>query len=194
VSNAVDPTSSSRSLYLEQNKTIHRARIMIGMDIGACREIAKQIGGEPSIRGLSIRQRWELIEELKLKGARIRNPSLVGCGVSSAELNARAEKPLSFDQVYPAHLEFWNSKFPRRRPGFASNKQLAWIQTMWEIDFTQGKGDMGGLRKFIARQTQSLPDGPVSDLAFLRNSQVQVVITPLKNKARVRMLKRRNAD
>jgi hypothetical protein len=79
-------------------------------------------------------------------------------------------------------LAYWDKRFPKNKPGYASNKQLAWIQAMWDLDFNDGRaGDKSqGLRGFIFRQTMSIKNGPVSDLAFLRNSHVDAVLTPLK--------------
>ncbi len=90
------------------------------------------------------------------------------------------------DEVYPNRLAYWNKRFPNDRPGYATNRQLAWIQSLWELDFNDGRAGKGGLRGFIYRQTQNLKNGPVSDLAFLRDEHVMAVITPLKEKARQR--------
>lgn len=187
--------------YQKQNRVIHKARILLGMELEQCRELAREICGSPSISALSIRQRWELIEVLKSKGARVYNPSLAESGLSYQELNASQDrqegqksKPIIAPELmYPAYLAQWEKRFPRVRPGFASNSQLAWIQTLWELDFTNRKGTAAGLRRFIYRQTQSLPGGPVSDLAFLRDCHVEAVISPLKLKAKSRERSRRLA-
>ena len=88
---------------------------------------------------------------------------------------------------YGQRLAFWKKRFPRTRPGFASNKQLAWIEALWELDFQDDRYEKNGLRGFIRRQTMNLPHGPVSDLAFLREHHVEAVITPLKGRAAVNM-------
>jgi hypothetical protein len=133
------------------------------------RELAREISGKPSISSLSLEERSVLIEILKERGAKIRNP----------DLEDRRER------VYFEHLDYWNERFPRPRPGFASNSQLAWIQTLWELDFDDGRtAPKRGLRGFIFRQTRNLEDGPVGDLAFVRESHVQSILSPLKEKAR----------
>jgi hypothetical protein len=172
-----------QGIYRQQNKVIHKARSMIGMDLNKCRQVSKTISGEASISMLTIGQRWELIEVLKSLGARVFNPQIEGhqCGAES-----HPEKAMSPEELYPSYLMQWNRRFPKMRRGFASNKQLAWIQVLWELDFTDGKGGMKGLRKFIYRQTMNLSKGPISDLAFLRESHVEAVITPLKEKAIMR--------
>jgi hypothetical protein len=141
------------------------------MDLDDCRELARQISGKASISSLSLKQRWELIEMLKVKGASIYNPTM-----AKDLAEERQERP---EDVYPARLVQWNKKFPTDRPGYATNEQLAWIQSLWELDFTAGRGSRNSLGKFIYRQTQSLAEGPVSDLAFLRSHHVGAVITPL---------------
>lgn len=90
------------------------------------------------------------------------------------------------EDIYLVRLAYWNKRFPNRKPGFASNEQLAWIQALWELDFNDGRSGNSntGLRGFIYRQTMSLQQGPVSDLAFLRAHHVQAVMAPLKVKAR----------
>ena len=182
--------------YQRQNRVIHKARALLGMELDDCRELARQTCGNASLSRLSIRQRWELIEVLKSKGARVYNPSLSESGLSYDELNASRgdgqqpppSKPVvSPELMYPTYLAQWERRFPRNRPGFASNAQLAWIQALWELDFTNRKGTTAGLRKFIYRQTQNLSGGPVSDLAFLRGCHVDAVITPLKAKADQRL-------
>lgn len=183
-----------RSLYLCQNKAIHKARSQLCMELDDCRELAKQISGKASISSLTLRQRWELIEMLKAKGARVYNPPLAKAPVSSQGSHQAAsslpdgcsvrvqENP---EDVYPECLTYWNNRFPNRRKGFASNEQLAWIQTLWELDFNDGRRGRG-LRGFIFRQTKNLGQGPVSDLAFLRNHHVRAVMGPLKAKAKQR--------
>lgn len=169
------------------------------MELDDCRELARQISGKASISSLSLRDRWELIEILKSKGAKVKNPPLSEVPVNRQGSPATAPLPLQngkpapkgegcpvvlqerVKDVYPNCLAYWNNRFPRKRPGFASNEQLAWIQTLWELDFTDNKINKAkGLRGFIYRQTMSLKQGPVSDLVFLRGHQVQAVMTPLK--------------
>jgi len=188
----------TEKFYQRQNRVVHRARDMLGMSLEECRVIAGQICGRESLRCLSIRQRWELIEALKSKGARIFNPPLTESGLPKEALLQTCQREdnkrtssiqlsrlvlLAVEDIYPAYLAHWDKKFPKRRPGFASNKQLAWIQVLWELDFTESKGNDNGLRKFLYRQTMNLPQGPVSDLAFLKANHVEAVITPLKKKA-----------
>ncbi len=158
--------------YLEQNKVLHIARALLGMSIDDCRELARQFSGKPSLSSLTDFQRWQLIEDLRSKGAKVYNPPLPREGV----------RTLTTEEVYPARLSYWKKRFPNPRPGFASAWQLAWIQALWELNFDHGQGARG-LRRFIYRQTQNLEQGPVSDLAFLREDHVEAVITPLKEKA-----------
>ncbi len=176
------------------------------MDLDDCRELAKEISGKASISSLTYRERWELIETMKYKGARVKNPPLSKAPVSR-QGSPETEPPLPLnngkpahqkgegfsvvtqempEDVYPDRLAYWNKRFPNRRPGFASNEQLAWIQALWELDFNDGRSGNSntGLRGFIYRQTMSLDQGPVSDLAFLREHHVSAVMEPLKAKAR----------
>ena len=166
-----------KQLYDRQNRMIHMARAQLGMDLDTCRELARQISGKASISSLTIDQRSELIKALNDKGANVNNPSLQNV----PDPDQSQEKA---DEVYPNRLEYWNKRFPSDRPGYATNRQLAWIQSLWELDFNDGRAGKGGLRGFIYRQTQNLENGPVSDLAFLRDEHVMAVITPLKEKAR----------
>ena len=170
---------SEEDLYLRQNRTIHKARTQISMSLDGCRELAKQIGGNPSISSLSLKERWDLIEELKLKGARIYNPSL-GKNSTLSQTNKPNVKP---KDVYPLRLAQWKKRFPGTRPGFASSEQLAWIHALWELDFDDGRAGKNGIRGFIYRQTKNLKNGPVSDLAFLRSNHVAAVMMPLLVKA-----------
>ncbi|MFZ0928126.1 MAG: phage protein GemA/Gp16 family protein [Syntrophobacteraceae bacterium] len=184
-------SQQASKFYQRQNRVIHKARTLLGMELDDCRNLARQIAGNASISALSIRQRWELIEVLKSKGATVYNPPLSQSGLSYDELNETSDSPgprksrpqVSPELIYPTYLGQWERRFPRDRPGFASSRQLAWIQALWDLDFTDGKGDIAGLRKFIFRQTRNLPDGPVSDLAFLRDVHVEAIITPLKIRA-----------
>lgn len=154
------------NIYLHQNRAIHKARAQLGMDLDDCREIARQLFGDASLSRLTVNERWNLIEKLKAMGARVYNP----------------RPDVDPDEVYPIFLEHWQKRFPEPRPGYASPWQLAWIESLWEFNFTRGQGAKG-LRRFIYRQTQSLEHGPVSDLAFLRDHHVEAVITPLKEMA-----------
>ena len=191
--NTAQNVESDKGFYNRQNRTIHKARAQLCMELDDCRELAREIGGKASISSLTLRQRWELIEILKAKGAKVKNPPLSSVPVSpqgnpqnppdtgACSVEAQ-ERP---GEVYPARLAYWNKRFPRRRPGFASNEQLAWIQANWELDFDDGRKGHG-LRGFIWRQTRNLPQGPISDLTFLRDHQASAVITPLRKKAKKR--------
>jgi len=186
--------NSEKDLYQWQNRKIHQARAQIGMTLDDCRELAREIGGKASISSLTLQERWKLIEELKSKGARIFNPPLGEHRFSKRE-NDQSNRQFEEERksqiqenpedIYPTRLKYWNKRFPKRRPGFASNEQLAWIQALWELDFDGGRAgeSSNGLRKFIYRQTMSLKQGPISDLAFLRDCHVKAVMTPLKVKA-----------
>jgi hypothetical protein len=163
---------SSSKLYQKQNTAIHKARAQLGMGLDDCRRLAFEIAEKTSISSLTAKQRWELIEELIKKGALISNPAL----------SVSYESP---KDVYNNRLRYWNSRFPRRRYGFATNKQLAWIEALWELDFYDGRGDIKkGLRSFVQRQTMNFKDGPVSDLSFLKEHHVSSILTPLKKKAK----------
>ena len=162
-------TDIGRDLYLRQNRAIHKARAQLGMELDDVRAIVKELWGVASLRVLPPLERWDLIEELKLRGADVYNPP-----ISKAHVKAE-------NVYYQMRLEYWDNKFPRNRPGFASNKQLAWIQARWTLDFDDGRCDSDkGLRGFIFRQTRRLKDGPVSDLTFLKSHHVQAVLMPLK--------------
>ena len=148
------------------------------MSLDDCRLLAKQLGKKASLSSLTPRQRWELIKILKAKGAKVYNPPLS---------QASMEKHGNPNEVYPGRVTYWNKRFPKGRPGFATASQLAWIETLWLLDFDDGRtGDRNGLRGFIWRQTKGLKNGPVSDLAFLRDNHVPAVITPLRAKAKQR--------
>jgi len=170
---------SNKSIYSWQNRKIHRARNQIGMSLDDCRELARQLNGKASISSLSLRQRWELIEILNQKGARIYNLPL--SRVTAPQKGSHTVAPGPPSETYSAHLVYWNERFPRLRPGFASNEQLAWIQTLWELDFDDGRPGYG-LRGFIFRQTRHMKEGPISDLAFLKNHHVLAVLLPLRKK------------
>ncbi len=159
------------------------------MDLDTCREIARQINGKASLSSLTLEQRAELISILNSKGAKVNNPPLHTQATEKLALNDSNEacpdqSQEKAEEVYPNRLEYWNKRFPNDRPGYATNRQLAWIQSLWELDFNDGRAGKGGLRGFIYRQTQNLENGPVSDLAFLKDEHVMAVITPLKEKAR----------
>jgi hypothetical protein len=180
--NTAQKKRSEKGLYQRQNRKIHQARSQLGMSLDDCRELAKDIGGKASISALTLEQRWELIEILKAKGARVFNPPITETRDSQHNIKGEGNP----QDVYPAHLEYWNRRFPQRRPGYASNEQLAWISALWKLDFDDGRcGESDtGLRGFIYRQTKGLDQGPVSDLAFLKTHHVAAVITPLKKKAK----------
>lgn len=179
----------ARRFYLRQNKVIHEARAQIGLDLNGCRELARHIGGRASISSLSINQRWRLIEALKNRGARVRNPSLSEFPRGAEEKkNNASNADICPQELYSSRLKIWNERFRNERPGFASNRQLAWIEALWMLDFDDGRiGRDKGLRGFIWRQTRKLKDGPVSDLAFLKRHHVESILTPLKIKGRKKM-------
>jgi len=178
--NTAHQSEPNRSFYNWQNRMIHKARAQLCMDLDDCRELARQINGKASISSLSLRERWELIEELKVKGARVYNPPLS----ESYEEPVPKKDQTKAEEVYPLRLAHWEKRFPRTRPGFASNKQLAWIEALWELDFNDGRAGSSarGLRGFIFRQTRNLENGPVGDLTFLRESHVQAVLMPLRQR------------
>jgi len=167
------------SVYQRQNRAIHEARRQLGMSLDDCRSLAGTIGQRDSISALTLEERWELIEELKGKGAKVVNPRI------------HQPRP-DAGEYYGRRLAFWKKRFPNGRPGYAGPKQLAWIEALWELDFKDERENAAGLRGFIQRQTRNLEDGPVSDLAFLRDHHVEAVITPLKLKARRNMEGKKN--
>jgi len=169
---------AAKSLYEKQNRAIHKARQALCMSLNDCRELARSISGEPSISGLSLKQRWQLIEMLKVKGASVFNPR-----VPDEHFFSETEGQKGPGDVYPERLAFWNERFPRRRPGYASNKQIAWIETLWMLDFKDDRPG-SGLRGFIFRQTRSIEGGPVSDLTFLKEEHVEAVMAPLLKRAK----------
>jgi len=169
---------TAKGLYDKQNRAIHKARQALCMSLNDCRELARAISGEPSISGLSLKQRWQLIEMLRAKGAPVFNPR-----VPSEHFFSESEGRKSPKDVYPERLAFWNERFPRRRPGYASNKQIAWIEASWILDFNDGRPG-SGLRGFIFRQTRNIQGGPVSDLAFLKEEHVEAVMAPLLKRAK----------
>jgi Bacteriophage Mu, GemA protein len=204
---AATQEKTDRGLYLEQNRKIHKARTQLCMELDDCRELARDISGKASLSSLTMRQRWELIEALKAKGARVKNPPLPKDPVSSQgrpPKNGESMTPMPAsksgacsmktqerpEDVYPSRLNYWNGRFPRPRPGYASNEQLAWIQALWELDFEDNRPG-SGLRGFIFRQTGNLKNGPVSDLAFLRSNHVRAIIGPLKKKAEKRAVNKK---
>lgn len=182
MTNTAHKNKAEYGLYQRQNRKIHHARSQIGVSLDDCRLLAKDISGRASISSLTLEQRFELIEELKKKGARVYNPPLSKFSTSQDEIRSK-ENPQA---LYGSSLEYWNKRFPERRPGYATNEQLAWISALWKLDIDDGRyrDSDTGLRRFIYRQTKGLDEGPVSDLAFLRFHHVSSVITPLKVKAR----------
>lgn len=193
----------NKEIYNRQNRAIHKDRTQLCMSLDDCRELAKEISGMASISSLDLRKRWELIEILKSKGARVINPKIQMFQSSqherlekspdsscSSEISTPDQSPCSIDgqkrpgDVYPDFLDYWNKRFPKRRPGYASNRQLALIQTLFTLDFNDGRAGTAqkGLRGLIFRQTKPLEGGPVSALEFLRDNHVQAVLMPLKKK------------
>ena len=183
VKNSSSEGDSHNGLYSWQNRKIHQARGQLHMSLDDCRELARQLSGRASISSLSLRQRWELIEILKEKGARIYNMPL--SKILGPQKGSHTVAPGPPQERYSAYLKYWNERFPRLRPGFASNEQLAWVQTLWELDFDDGRPGHG-LRGFIFRQTRHIREGPVSDLAFLKDHHVLAVLLPLRKKAKQR--------
>jgi len=151
------PDGSLKEIYLRQNKILHLARQQLAMSLEQLREIAQGFGGKPSISSLSLEQRRDLIDLLIEAGADVENP-----GLPDAERN-----------LYLSKLEAWAKRFPRPRPGFASNEQLALIEDLWERFFEDGRPGRG-LRGFLIRQCG------VDDLTFLRVCDVKKIITALK--------------
>lgn len=204
---ALKDSDSEKELYVRQNRAIHKARGQLCIELDDCRELAREINGKASISSLTLRQRWELIEILKSKGARVKNPYLPASLFFPGSNHRSRSRSLPPDgavdellpqsdcslegqerpeDVYPNRLAYWNSRFPRKRPGYATNKELAWIESLFTLDFNDGRAGTikRGLRGFIYRQTAGLKDGPVSDLIFLKSHHVQAVLSPLKEKAR----------
>jgi hypothetical protein len=200
-------TCAEQELYKRQNRMIHLARAQLGMSLDECRDVARGISGKGSISSLSLPQRWELIEVLKARGADVYNP-LVPKALNPTDGNPHptsgsfgmGKQPVLYSGgcsvevqrkptgIYHARLAYWNKRFPKCRRCFASNRQLAWIETLWELDFDDGRMDpKRGLRRFLWRQTKNLEHGPVSDLSFLREQHVGAVITPLKKRAEERL-------
>jgi len=175
-----------KGFYQAQNKKIHTARAQLGMSLDECRELAKEINGKPSISSLDLEQRWQLIEALNRRGARIFNPKIPRelSKINGAKaVQDNSEPVMEAGKLFPIHLEYWNKRFPKDRRGFPSNRQLALIETLWELYFDDHRPGRG-LRGFIFRQTRSLPDGPVSSIEFLKNHHVEAVLMPLVRKGR----------
>lgn len=175
-----------KGFYQAQNKKIHTARAQLRMSIDECRELAKAISGKASISSLSLEQRWYLIEALNRRGAKIINPKIPR-ELSKTDLSEPAhnnsDPVMNESKLYAIHLEYWDQRFPKDRRGFPSNKQLALIQTLWDLYFEDHRPGRG-LRGFIFRQTRHLPDGPVSAIEFLKNHHLEAVLTPLVRKAK----------
>jgi len=186
-----------RGFYQNQNKKIHIGRAQLNMSLDHCRKIAEQISGKPSISSLSLEQRWHLIEALIRRGAKVINPypprELLSAQWKAfieqtkpheheASPDAAVKVEVTDDNIYSIHLNYWNQRFPRDRRGFPSNRQLALIHTLWDMYFNDGRPGRG-LRGWIFRQTRNLTDGPVSDLAFVKNNHIAAILTPLMRKA-----------
>jgi hypothetical protein len=181
-----------RGFYANQNKKIHAARAQLRMTLDQCRELAREIGGKPSISSLSLAQRSELLEELRRRGADIFIPKIPSELVSpraktitspkvqnyNESSTHESERKASSSTLFPIHLQYWNGRFPRDRRGFPTNRQLAMIQTLWDLYFNDNRPGRG-LRGLIWRQTRHLPGGPISDLAFLQLHHVEAVLMPL---------------
>jgi len=200
-----------KGFYQNQNKKIHTARNQLRMSLDECRKIAEKISGKPSISSLSLEQRYNLIEALNRRGATVINPrpprefvspkgrrqlNITGdCRSEGSNGNAACamETKVDTSNLYSVHLAYWDARFPRERPGFPSNKQLAFIQTLWELYFDDGRQGRG-LRGFVFRQTRHLPEGPVSDLAFLKNQHVEAMLTPLTRKAKAVVNSKKRMD
>jgi hypothetical protein len=189
-----------RGFYQNQNKKIHTARAQLNMSIDACRKIAEKISGKPSISSLSLEQRWNLLEELLRRGAKVMNPcppreflspqwsrSIEQAKQGEHEAEEAPSRCVHMEpeesNMYSIHLHHWNQRFPHERPGFPSNAQLALINTLWDMYFNDNRKGRG-LRGFIWRQTRTLVSGPVSDLAFLKNNHIAAVLTPLIRKSK----------
>ena len=172
---AIPPESAEKSTYLQQNKIIHMGRYQLGLELDDCREFAWEISGKASISSLSLKERSILIAVLKKKGANLCNPPLPATRQDNGS-------------TYQARLKFWNNRFPINRPGYASNKQLALIESLWVNYFNDGRAGSwaNSLRGFIWRQTKRSRAGPVSDLAFLKGHHVAAIMAPLKEKRRRR--------
>lgn len=159
-------------LYQRQDSAIHEAMTQLGMELDDVRAVAKDVVGVNSLRILPPLDRWDIIQELQYRGAKVYNPPLPKTHVDSST-------------YYHMRLEYWGRRFQKKRAGFATNKQLAWIEMIWEFDFDDGGCDSEkGLRGLIFKQTKRLENGPVSDLAFLRSNHVDAVLTPLREHSR----------
>lgn len=185
-----------RGFYQAQNKKIHTARAQLNMSLDQCRELAKEISGKASISSLDLEQRWQLIEVLNQRGAKIFNPKVPRelSNVNGTKVMPQNNEPaLDASKLYPVHLDYWNKRFPKDRRGFPSNKQLALIQTLWDLYFEDHRSGRG-LRGFIFRQTRNLPDGPVSAIEFLKAHHIKAVLTPLARKARSVVKSKKRGD
>src|SRR5262249_40409564 len=64
-------------VYLAQNRTLHKARAQLGMELDDLRALAGQINlGIQSLSKLSLSQRHALIADLISKGAEVDNPEI----------------------------------------------------------------------------------------------------------------------
>ncbi len=175
----------NKELYAVQNRSIHKARQQLCLELDDCRKIAEEISGKASISSLSLKQRYDLIQILNARGADVFNPpvSKRQKNIKKEAVNPLPEIETNPADVFPERLAYWNKKFLKDRPGYASNRQLAMIEALWKLDWDDGRTDADkGLRGFIYRQTRNSEQGPVSHLAFLRDDQVDSILAPLKKR------------
>jgi hypothetical protein len=179
-----------RAIYLQQNKAIHRARLQLSLDINDCRRMAEEISGRASLSSLSLEERWTLIEQLKDLGAEVGNPFLSKRAKTSqptyqndlsfSEEDGSTDRD-TYEGLYSKRSAYWEQRFPSKRIGFASPKQLALIEALWEVYFND-KRPGRGLRGFVWRQTAHFEDGPISALPFIKGHHVSSILGPLKAK------------
>jgi hypothetical protein len=181
-----------KEIYARQNKVLHIARAQLAMTLDDLRALAGNLFGEVSISSLTVSQRSKLIDELKAKGAQVYNVNVATLFSQQKEFKTTStySKDLSgskrkdrFKDYFMRRLEVWDKRFHYQRPDFATNRQLALIESLWKFYFEDGR-EGSGLRGFVFRQTGGLENGPVSDLSFLRDEHVGAVLHPLKEKAK----------
>lgn len=82
------------SLYIIQNKAIHKAGAQLGLSLEDLRDKAGEInGGVRSLSKLSLSQRQELLQHLIGLGARVRNPH-----VYASDIKGEGKKVVAFPQ------------------------------------------------------------------------------------------------